>query len=158
MIKIRRTKTDPSPGFIAQRIGWRWVFWILLIAGAVITVGIELLNQETNPRVLIKRKVARLSKELNRTDLRSVYEQSSSPTSKSAVLINGMIRPLKMLFLSPLVFVLSLYMAVVYGLLYLLFTTITTVYTAQYGWAPELCGLAVRFSCFAFQNIETNIA
>lgn len=34
-------------------------------------------------------------------------------------------------------------MAVVYGLLYLLFTTITTVFTRKYHWAPELCGLAV---------------
>jgi hypothetical protein len=91
----------------------------------------------------MKRKVARLSKELNRTDLRSVYDPSGAPTARFAVLRNGMIRPLKMLFLSPLVFILSLYMAVVYGLLYLLFTTITTVYTERYGWAPELCGLAV---------------
>ncbi|PQE28963.1 major facilitator superfamily transporter protein [Rutstroemia sp. NJR-2017a BBW] len=130
-------------GFVAQRIGWRWVFWILFIASTLITIGIEILNQETNPRVLMKRKVARLSKELNRTDLRSVYDPSGAPTSRFAVLRNGMIRPLKMLFLSPLVFILSLYMAVVYGLLYLLFTTITTVYTERYGWAPEFCGLAV---------------
>ncbi|KAI9645639.1 hypothetical protein NHQ30_006381 [Ciborinia camelliae] len=130
-------------GFVAQRIGWRWVFWILFIAGTLITIGIEILNVETNPRLLIKRKVARLSKELNRSDLRSVYDPSNSAHhSKSSVLANAMIRPLKMLMFSPIVFSLSLYMAVVYGLLYLLFTTITTVFTTKYHWAPELCGLA----------------
>ncbi|QSZ33575.1 hypothetical protein DSL72_005143 [Monilinia vaccinii-corymbosi] len=130
-------------GFIAQRIGWRWVFWILFIAGTLITIGIEMLNVETNPRLLIKRKVARLSKELNRSDLRSVYDPGNSAHhSKSSVLANAMIRPLKMLIFSPIVFILSLYMALVYGLLYLLFTTITTVFTNKYHWAPELCGLA----------------
>lgn len=53
-----------------------------------------------------------------------------------------MVRPLKMLFLSPIIFLLSLYMAVVYGLLYLLFTTITSVFIQTYHWQPEMCGLA----------------
>lgn len=61
-----------------------------------------------------------------------------------------MIRPLKMLIFSPIVFILSLYMAVVYGLLYLLFTTITTVFTDTYHWAPELGGLAVSISLHLF--------
>lgn len=47
-----------------------------------------------------------------------------------------------MLFLSPIIFLLSLYMAVTYGLLYLLFTTITQVFQETYGWDPEICGLA----------------
>jgi len=33
-------------------------------------------------------------------------------------------------------------MSVVYGLLYLLFTTITGVFISSYGWSPEICGLA----------------
>ncbi|KAH8659113.1 major facilitator superfamily transporter multidrug resistance [Tricladium varicosporioides] len=129
-------------GFIAQRIGWRWVFWILLIAGASVTCGIELLNRETNPRVLIHRKVKKLSKELNRDDLVSCYDTNGPAHSSSHILLNGMIRPLKMLFLSPIIFLMSLYMAVVYGLLYLLFTTITEVFITTYHWQPELCGLA----------------
>lgn len=130
-------------GFIGQQIGWRWVFWILLIASGVVTAGIMVLNKETNPRVLIRRKVERLSKELNRTDLRSCYDaDGQTPHSKAQVLLNGIMRPLKMLFLSPIVFIMSLYMAVVYGLLYLLFTTITEVFISTYHWQVELCGLA----------------
>jgi MFS family permease len=129
-------------GFVAQQIGWRWIFWILLIAGSVVTIGIECLNRETNPRVLIARKVKRLQKELNRTDLRSCYEPDGPAHSPTRIMLNGILRPLKMLFFSPIVFLLSLYMAVIYGLLYLLFTTITGVYISTYHWEPELCGLA----------------
>ncbi|KAH8804848.1 major facilitator superfamily domain-containing protein [Xylogone sp. PMI_703] len=130
-------------GFIGQQIGWRWVYWILLIASATISIGIIFLNRETNPRVLIHRKVQRLSKELNRTDLRSCYdEEGHGPHSKGQILLNGILRPMKMLFFSPIVLILSLYLAVVYGLLYLLFTTITEVFVSNYGWQVELCGLA----------------
>ncbi|TVY59036.1 MFS transporter prlG [Lachnellula cervina] len=129
-------------GFIAEQIGWRWVFWILLIAGSLVSIGIETLNRETNPRVLISRKVKRLQKELNRTDLRSCYEPEGPTHSATHIMIKGFMRPLVMLFKSPIVFLLCLYMAVVYGLLYLLFTTITTVYIETYHWRPEMCGLA----------------
>jgi hypothetical protein len=47
-----------------------------------------------------------------------------------------------MLFFSPIIFLLSLYMSVAYGLLYLLFTTITQVFIETYGWDPDICGLA----------------
>ena len=130
-------------GFIAQRIGWRWVFWTLLIAGSCVTIGIECLTRETNPRVIIKWKVKRLQKELNRPDLRSCYDDNDARThTPRQILMNGILRPLKMLFLSPIVFLLSLYMAVVYGLLYLLFTTITQVFSETYKWQPDICGLA----------------
>ncbi|KAH7314191.1 major facilitator superfamily domain-containing protein [Rhexocercosporidium sp. MPI-PUGE-AT-0058] len=129
-------------GFIAQRIGWRWVFWILLISGTVVSLGIELFNRETNHRVLMARKVARLQKELNRPSLRSCYDPEGPGQTPRQVLRNGIVRPLKMLFLSPIVFLLSLYMAVTYGLLYLLFTTITQVFQQTYGWDPEIGGLA----------------
>lgn len=129
-------------GFIAQRASWRWVFWVLLMAAGTVSVGIELLNRETNHRVLIKRKVNRLRKELNRPELRSCYDIASSPESTSATLLNGILRPLKLLFLSPIAFLLSWYLAFVYGLLYLLFTTIPTVFIGTYEWQPDLTGLA----------------
>jgi len=128
-------------GFIGQRLGWRWVFWILLISGSVITIAIECFTAETNAQVLIQRKTKRLQEELNRPDLRSVYD-SGDPQSGSRVILDGLIRPLKMLFLNPLIGLLSLYMAVAYGLLYLVFTTVPTIFKDQYGFSPEISGLA----------------
>lgn len=54
----------------------------------------------------------------------------------------SIVRPTKMLFLSPIVFLLSLYTAVIYGYLYLLFTTITDVFETQYGFSQGSVGLA----------------
>jgi MFS family permease len=129
-------------GFIAQQIGWRWIYWILLIASSITTIGIAILNKETYARVIIRWKTQRLSKELGRSDLRSCYEANTEPLSPTRVLMQGLYRPLKMFVASPIVFLLSMYMSFVYGLLYLLFTTITPVFEGQYGWSPQLTGLA----------------
>lgn len=128
-------------GFIGERLGWRWVFWILLISGSLVTISIECLTTETNAQVLIDRKTKHLRKELNRPELRSVY-QDGPPQSASDVLLHAFVRPLKMLFLSPLIALLSLYMAMAYGLMYLVFTTIPNVFKESYGFSPEISGLA----------------
>ena len=129
-------------GFIAERAGWRWIFWTLLCAGAATTAVIEVFNKETYAPVIIAKKTARLSKELSRSDLRSCYEAEGDRKTKMATIKHGSTRPLRMLFLSPVVAIFSTYMALVYGLLYLLLTPISTVYADTYGWAPEMTGLA----------------
>ncbi|KAK3681736.1 major facilitator superfamily domain-containing protein [Podospora appendiculata] len=138
-------------GFLSETIGWRWDFWIVFIVGVAITVLIELLNQETNHHVLIQRKVKRLRAELHRPDLKSCYEVAgAAPLTHSQILRNGLVRPTKMLFLSPIVFFLSLYMAFAYGLLYLLFTTIPVVFEQTYGFSVGLTGLV--YICMGVGN------
>lgn len=128
-------------GFIAERTNWRWIFWVLFIASFVQIIAIECLNRETNHRVIMRRKTIALRKELNKPGLRSCYELEGAHGRKT-VLLQGLIRPAKLLFRSPIVFLLALYMSFVYGLLYLLFTTITGVFEDQYGWDADICGLA----------------
>ena len=113
----------------------------------------EIFNRETNPRILMQRKVKRLQKELNRDDLRSCYEDpGAEQQSPRRILLNGLIRPTKMLFLSPLVFFVSLYIAFTYGTLYLLFTTIPVVYQETYGWGLGVTGLI--YICLGLGNLS----
>lgn len=129
-------------GFIAETIGWRWDFWIVLIVAVSISVMIEFLNRETSHRVLIDKKVALLKKELGRDDLRSCYEAPGSQAlSSGQILRNGLIRPVKMLFLSPIILLLTIYISFTYGTLYLLFTTIPTVFEETYGFSIGFTGL-----------------
>lgn len=55
--------------------------------------------------------------------------------------MRAIIRPTKMLFLSPIVGLMSLYVAVAYGILYLLFTTFTFVFEGRYGFSSGTVGL-----------------
>ncbi|KAI1775704.1 major facilitator superfamily domain-containing protein [Hypoxylon cercidicola] len=135
---------------LAESIGWRFDFWIVLAAATAVTILMGILNKETSHKVLIQRKTARLQKELSRVDLKNCYEDSSD-RSKAQVLVNSLIRPLKMLVLSPLVFFLSLYISFVFGVVYLLYTTIPTVFEETYGFDPSLTGLV--YISLGFGNI-----
>jgi hypothetical protein len=69
---------------------------------------------ESYAYVILERKTKRLRKETGNTNLRSSLDTGRDPKTFFKIAI---IRPLKMLFLSPIVFLLSLYMAMVYGYL-----------------------------------------
>jgi predicted MFS family arabinose efflux permease len=131
-------------GFIAQRADWRWDFYVIFIAGCVITLGIMIFLRETNPTVLLNWKTARLSKELSRPDLGNIltHKSDAAAIAPLTILKRGAIRPLKLLSTQPIIFLLSLYVSFGFGLLFLLFTTVTQVYIETYGWQPEMCGLA----------------
>ncbi|GMG08850.1 unnamed protein product [Aspergillus oryzae] len=129
-------------GFLGEEVGWRWVFWVLLIVGGATALGIEILNRETYAPVIIRRKTAKLSKELGRTDLRSAYELNRGQASTGQFLKQSLVRPMLLLVKSPIVLLLSTYMSLIYGLLYLFFTTISSVFTEQYGFSTGLSGLA----------------
>ncbi|KAL3469211.1 major facilitator superfamily domain-containing protein [Aspergillus californicus] len=129
-------------GFIGQGAGWRWTFWVLLIAGGVAAGGVEVLNRETCAPVLIRWKTNRLKKELGRGDLVSAYESREGDVSVGGVLKAAFMRPILLFVKSPIVFLLATYMSLVYGLLYLFFTTVSSVFSTQYGFSAGLSGLA----------------
>ncbi|KAJ5671163.1 MFS general substrate transporter [Penicillium longicatenatum] len=95
-------------GFIAQRAGWRWVYWFLLIACGLVTVVNWTIGQETNPKVLIQRKTEKLQEELQRTDLQSVYT-AKNPLSPYTLLIQSVTRPIRILFDSVILLLLALF-------------------------------------------------
>ncbi|KAH8681514.1 major facilitator superfamily domain-containing protein [Xylariales sp. PMI_506] len=129
--------------FIAGSIGWRWAPWIVFIPALPTTIAMAIVFPETNHRVLIQRKVKALRKSLNRPELESCY---STPEIRSmsnwAIIRRGLLRPLKMLCLSPIITVLSIYISFVYGTIYLMYNTVPTVFESVYGWSLGISGLA----------------
>ncbi|OAQ86733.1 fluconazole resistance protein [Purpureocillium lilacinum] len=129
-------------GFVSETIGWRWVNWLAFIPATIAVALMTFLSRETNHQVLIAHKTKRLQKELNRPELRSCYVDPDAPAlSKGQILLNGLIRPMKMLFRSAIIFSVSLYIAFAYGCLYLLFNTIPIVFQGSYHWSIGITGL-----------------
>ena len=107
-----------------------------------------LVLRETYPPVLLGRKAKKLRKETGNQDLRSKLDPKLTPTQRFKLAI---IRPAKLLFLSPIVLALSTFIAVVYGYLYLLFTTITNVFEGVYHFSAGNVGLTylgIGVGCF----------
>jgi hypothetical protein len=97
-----------------------------------------LFMRESYPYVILQRKTDRLRKTTGNPDLRSVLDTGRTPQQLFKFSI---VRPLKMLIFSPIVFLMSLYMAIVYGYLYLMFTTFPRVFEGQYGFSVQSVGL-----------------
>lgn len=118
---------------MTEKIGWRWDFWIVLAAATPVTLLIAFCTTETSHKVLIERKTVYLRTQLGQNDITSCYNTSGHRGAMQN-LRNNLLRPLKLMVLSPIVFFLSLYIAFIFGVVYLLYTTIPTVFEDTYGW------------------------
>ncbi|GAB7323894.1 hypothetical protein MBLNU13_g07326t1 [Cladosporium sp. NU13] len=130
-------------GFVGETVGWRWVEGVLAIFTGALWLIAAFLVPETYAPVILRKRAAELSK---RTGL--VYKtQKEASTSKesggSAKLFKtALSRPWVLLFREPIVLLFSIYMAIVYGILYMLFGAFPIVYQQNRGWSPGIGGLS----------------
>ncbi|KAL2818951.1 major facilitator superfamily domain-containing protein [Aspergillus granulosus] len=125
-------------GFLTAGKGWRWTFWLLSILGGIFGSAALVIMRETHPKVILERKAAALRRATDNHKFQSKLARSLSPQQ---ILLQVLIRPLMLLFQSPILFVISLYVALVFGVMYLLFTTFTSVFEGQYGFSASMSGL-----------------
>jgi multidrug resistance protein len=126
-------------GYLAESLGWRWVFWVLAITMGAFSLCCLIFLRETYAPVLLEKKAAKLRKATGNAALHSKLDVGISAKD---LFLRAIVRPTKILFLSPVIFILSLYMAIVYGYLYLLFTTFTLIFEQQYGFSSGSVGLS----------------
>jgi multidrug resistance protein len=126
-------------GFLADAKGWRWVFWIIAICSGFVTITTFVFLRETYAPTILENRAAKLRKETGNLKLRSKLTSTLPPQE---VFKRALARPFSMLFKSPIILAMSTHMAVVYGYLYLLFTTFPTVFEGKYGFSTATVGLS----------------
>ncbi|KAF7945542.1 hypothetical protein EAE96_010309 [Botrytis aclada] len=133
-------------GFVAYETGnWRWLMWIMVIAPAVLVILSYILLKETYAPRLLYLKAERLRKE-NPTTL---YVCEYQKVDTKALFARAITRPVRMLLRSPICTALSIYIALIYGILFLhlitlilLFGPISSYGLYTYGWTQGTAGLA----------------
>lgn len=125
-------------GFLAASKGWRWSFWLLAILGGAAEVGTICVMRETSPKKLLEKKASQLRVSTGNAQLRSTLTHK---LTVQQVFVQALVRPTVLLVQSPVVLALSLYAALVFGVIYLLFTTFNSVFRGQYGFSPSVSGL-----------------
>jgi MFS family permease len=126
-------------GFIAQTVGVKWVFIVIAICCAFVgMIGIPILK-ETYAPVIRMRKAAKSAdpEKAAKAHPHLVHEHGS----KLHVLWVNLARPVTLLFRSLICFMLSLYMAFMYGIYYLMFATFSEFFSKTYGFGPGIGGL-----------------
>jgi multidrug resistance protein len=126
-------------GFISENTTWRWVFYATTIADGIIQAFGLFFLQETYAPVLLHRKKKGLIKETGNEALHTEYDVAGRTLTQTIKI--SLTRPFKLLGTQIIVQILALYMAYLYGLMYLVLSTFPTLWEDEYGESIGIGGL-----------------
>ncbi|KAG1897547.1 multidrug resistance protein 4 [Suillus fuscotomentosus] len=123
-------------GFIAESVGIQNVFYVVVaICGVAAVLGILLMRESYAPVIQLRR--AKISSDLEK----AVTTHPAFVTNKWVYLWINLKRPIIIMTRSFICFILSLYMALIYGIYYLMFTTFPDLFTTVYHFNTGTGGL-----------------
>ncbi|OJJ47008.1 hypothetical protein ASPZODRAFT_65868 [Penicilliopsis zonata CBS 506.65] len=123
-------------GFIVDSsLGWRWTAWITLITSGFFGLIAFVIVPETYAPRLLQKRAAQLRKETGNEALHSFMDVHKP--SFHDIITRYILRPLQMLVLEPILLLITLYLALVYGILYLFFEAYPIAFEEVRGWTSE---------------------
>ncbi|OKL57799.1 hypothetical protein UA08_07260 [Talaromyces atroroseus] len=128
-------------GFVSENVGWRWVQGVCCIFIGVIGILGVIFVPETYGPVLLSQRAVHLSK-VNGKVYISVLDKSQPKKTPSEIFQRALVRPWVLLFREPIVLFASLYMALIYGTVYMFMAAMPIVYNEDRGWSEGIGGLA----------------
>ncbi|KAF3902842.1 hypothetical protein AA313_de0206878 [Arthrobotrys entomopaga] len=127
-------------GFLGQSAGWRWVEGLLAAFSGFTWIMMAFMVPETYSPVLLSKRAQNLSKLTGKVYV-SKFEAESGKLDIKEAYKTALSRPWILLFREPIVLMLSIYMAIIYGTLYMLFAAYPIVYQETRGWSQGIGGL-----------------
>ncbi|KAF9883607.1 hypothetical protein FE257_003160 [Aspergillus nanangensis] len=127
-------------GFIVESyLGWRWTEYLPGIMGASAFILDLLFVEETYPPVILVEKAADLRRRTKNWGIHAKQEEIEVDFGELVRKNFG--RPIRILFTEPILLMLSIYMAFLYGLLYLFMTAYPIVFQGLHGFNKGVSGL-----------------
>ncbi|KAM3078050.1 hypothetical protein ACMFMG_002648 [Clarireedia jacksonii] len=120
-------------------LGWRWTEYITGIMGAFAFILDVFFLDETYAKTILRRRAGNLRKETGNFAIHHVSEEE-------VVTLDGLVRrhlflPIKLLFGEPIVFLITVYTAFIYGILYLFLEAYPIVFAEYRGIEPAVATL-----------------
>lgn len=125
-------------GFVFQYMGWRWTNWVVMI-GSGCSFAMVLILKETYAPAILRAKAARKRKETDDERWHSRYDDKKEFWPLLKV---NLVRPMSMAVKEPICIFWNVYIALVYGVMYLCFVSYPIVFSDLRGWSPGITGLA----------------
>lgn len=120
-------------GFITQsHLGWRWTAWITMIMAGFFGLIALSLARETFAPVILQRRAARLRRETKNWALHSTRDEAA--VTLSDIVTRYISRPMEMMIKEPILLFITIYMSLVYGIVYLLFEAFPISFQEKRGW------------------------
>ncbi|KAI0517370.1 polyamine transporter 1 [Xylaria bambusicola] len=128
-------------GFIVESyLGWRWTMYITSFMGFLAFALDVLFMNETYPPVVLVEKAAELRRRTLNWGIHAKQEEIEVDFVE--LIQKNFTRPMRLLFFEPIVTLLSIYVAFIYGLLYLFLTAYPLVFQGIHGFNAGQSGLA----------------
>lgn len=147
-------------GFITDSyLGWRWTAWITLIASSFFGLLALIVVPETYSPKLLQLRAARLRRETKNWALHSFLDEHEPTLAEIGQ--KYLLRPLQMLAMEPILICMTIYLALVYGILYLFFEAYPISFNEVRGWkslgvsALPFIGIMIGVLCGAALIIYT---
>jgi DHA1 family multidrug resistance protein-like MFS transporter len=120
-------------GFVTQSyLGWRWTEYLTAIMGFFFgTVGF-ILVPESYPPTLLQQRAKKIRFETRNWAIHAKADEMQ--IDLRSISNKYIIRPFVMLFLEPILTLVTIYMALIYGILYLFFEAYPIAFQEQRGW------------------------
>ncbi|KAK9248825.1 major facilitator superfamily domain-containing protein [Lipomyces tetrasporus] len=116
---------------VASYLGWRWTEYITTIMGFTGFAGIVLFIDETYPPTVLVYKAAKLRRLTGNWGIHARQEQVELDLKE--LLEKNFSRPIRMLATEPILLLITIYTAFIYGILYLLLEAYPIIFIEGYG-------------------------
>lgn len=120
-------------GFITMsHLGWRWTQWINLIMAGLMGITGFFVIPETFAPVLLQRKAKAMRYETRNWAIHAPADEKKVNLQEIAE--KYLLRPFKMLTLEPILVLVTIYMSIIYGIIYGFFEVFPISFQEQRGW------------------------
>ena len=127
-------------GFITESyLGWRWTSYIVSFMGFLSFFLDLFFLQETYPPTILVAKATELRRRTLNWGIHAKQEEIEIDVRE--LITKNFSRPMRLLFTEPIVTLISIYMAFIYGLLYLFLTAYPYVFQGVHGMTSGVAGL-----------------
>lgn len=112
-------------------LGWRWTEYITGIMGALSFVLNLLILEETYPTTILQKRAAKIRQETGNFAIHHISEEEI--VDFQDLMGKHLLLPLKLLFLEPIVLLVTIYTAFIYGIMYLFLEAYPIVFAEYRG-------------------------
>jgi MFS transporter, DHA1 family, multidrug resistance protein len=126
-------------GFTAK---WTWPIWVLMWLSGFCFVFLFFFFPETSANNILFRRTRRLRKITGDENLKCEPELMSEQMTGKDIALMTLVRPFTLNFTEPMVFLLNLYIALIYGLLYIWFESFVIVFVEIHHFSISQEGLS----------------
>ncbi|KAE8331001.1 hypothetical protein BDV39DRAFT_169754 [Aspergillus sergii] len=127
-IALRAPVAPIVGGFVNGALSWRWTISIMAIAVGSVSLLSLAVFKETYRFKIQQTSPKSTERPQDRSDGNNQNTSSSDhPSAPRDIILQSIVRPVRLLFSSPAVLVMSLYTALRYGISYLILTTLAEI-------------------------------